>query len=126
MLEAINLLFAGEGYHCLKGLTFERLSNGKEVTNRRFNIARYHHSLGLPLELLWPHDLLQEVADHDIRFDPDGFFMSFHIGPQLLLSLGAVKQRVISDRFLDLVVALVGGVIGQDVEDETLLDSLLH
>jgi hypothetical protein len=42
----------------------------------------------------------------------------FDKGFQLLLGLGGIEQRVVLHRFLHLVVALVGGVLLQHVEDE--------
>ena len=50
----------------------------------------------------------------------------FDEGAQLLLRLGGIEQRVVLNGLLNLVIAFVGGVIGQHIEDETLLDRLFH
>jgi hypothetical protein len=62
----------------------------------------------------------------DLGLDVDRLLTAFHISPQLLLCLLAVKQSVLLDGLADLVVAAIGGVVGHHIEDEPLLNGLLH
>ncbi|MNG31721.1 hypothetical protein D3C84_1175720 [compost metagenome] len=51
---------------------------------------------------------------------------TFDIGAQLLLSLLSVEKRVFFHRLLNFVIAFIGRVVGQHVEDEALFYGLLH
>lgn len=67
-----------------------------------------------------------DVLEHDLGLDVDRLLTAFHISPQLLLCLLAVKQWVLLDGLADLVVAAIGGVVGHHIEDEPLLNGLLQ
>ena len=71
-------------------------------------------------------DLLVEVVDHDLGLEPDGMVMALDVAAQLLLRSLGVKLRVALDRLDQLVIAVDRRVVLQHVQDEALLDGLLH
>ena len=67
-----------------------------------------------------------EVIDHDLGFEPNRVVAALDEAAQLLLGLIDVELRVFLHRLGELVVALHWHVVGEHVEDEPLLDRLLH
>ncbi|MDT4842695.1 hypothetical protein FQZ97_766070 [compost metagenome] len=63
---------------------------------------------------------------HDGSLHLNGLRRGLDKGLELLLSLGAVEQRIVLDGLGQFVVALVGGVVAQHIENKTLLDGLFH
>ena len=128
VLDAIHHLFAGERHQRLEGRIglFQSSAYGKEVADGAFDIARHHHGLGFALQLLGLPYAGREVIDHDLGLHLNGPWAGFYKCFELLLGLGGIEQRVVLHRLLYLVVALVRGVLFQHVEDELLLDGLLH
>ena len=59
-------------------------------------------------------------------FEPDRVVVALDVPPQLLLGPLGVEFRVVLDRLDQLVVAVDRRVALQHVEDEALLDGLLH
>ena len=70
--------------------------------------------------------LLVEVVDHDLGLEADGVVVALDVLAQLLLRLLRVELRVVLDRLDQLVVAVHRRVALEHVEDEALLDRLLH
>ncbi len=59
-------------------------------------------------------------------FEPDRVVVAFDVAPQLLPGLLRVELRVALDRLDQPVIAVHRRVALQHVEDESLLDCLLH
>ena len=76
--------------------------------------------------MLRADDLLVEVVDHDLGLQPDGVLVALDVVAQLLAGALGVELRIGLDGLDQLVVAGDRGVVAQDVEDEALLDGLLH
>ena len=70
--------------------------------------------------------LLVEVVDHDLGLEPDRVVVALDVAAQLLLRPLRVELRVVLDRLHQPVVALDRRVVLEHVEDEALLDRLLH
>ena len=69
---------------------------------------------------------LVEVLHHDTRLLLHRLRPALHEAAQLPYGLSALKFGVVSHLFADQVIAAVGGVTTKHVEDEALLDGLLH
>ena len=67
-----------------------------------------------------------EVVHHDLGLEADGVVVALHVAAQLLLRPLGVELGVALDRLDQLVVALDRRVVPEHVEDEALLDGLLH
>ena len=48
------------------------------------------------------------------------------LSSELALGFSGLKERIVADGFLDFVVAAVGGVVGQYVQDKALFNRLFH
>ena len=70
--------------------------------------------------------LLVEVIHHDLGLEPDRVVVALDVAAQLLLRLLGVELRVVLDRLDQPVVAVDRRVVLEHVEDEALLDRLLH
>ena len=79
-----------------------------------------------PPILLERQHLLVEVVDHDLGLEADGVVVALDVAAQLLLGPLGVELRVALDRLDQLVVALDRRVVLEHVQDEALLDRLLH
>src|SRR4030095_1073503 len=102
------------------------LLNGVEILDRSFDTARDHHRPRLAPKLAKPDHLFVEVIDHDLGFEPNGVLVALHVPPELLPSPFYVELWVSRDRLDELVVALNRRVVVEHVQDEALLDRLLH
>ena len=100
--------------------------DGVEVLDRARDSVGDHHRPGFPADLALPQHLIVEVVDHDFRLQADRVITAFDEPPQLLLGLFDIELRVVLHRLGQLVVALHGGVMGEHVQDEPLLNRLLH
>ena len=87
---------------------------------------RHDHRAGLAADLVQRQHLLVEVVDHDLGLEPDRVVVALDVAAQLLLRALGVELRVVLDRLHQLVVALDRRVVLEHVEDEALLDRLLH
>ena len=67
-----------------------------------------------------------EVVDHDLGLQADRVVVALDEAPQLLLRLPDVELRVVLHRLGEPVVAGHRRVVRQHVQDEALLDGLLH
>ena len=128
MLDAIHHLLAGEGDDRLEvgvGL-LQLFADGLEVADGALDVACHHHAACLTFQELRLHHMIHEVVHHQRGLGADGLLVGFHIGAELLLRFGALELRIVLNGLLHLVVALVGRVVGQHVQDKILLDGLLH
>ena len=80
----------------------------------------------LPADLLQAGHLLVEVVHHDLGLEADGLVVVLDVAPQLLPGPLGVELRVALHRLDQLVVAVHRRVVRQHVDDEALLDRLLH
>ena len=96
------------------------------VPDRLLARAGDDHRLGLAAEA--PRDVLAEVLDDDLDLLADVVRVQPHPVGDLLRPLGLVHFLVVVllAPVGDLVGDPVGGVVAQHVEDEALLDGLLH
>ena len=96
------------------------------VADGGFDVLGDDHGARLALELFAIDHFGNEVVEHDLGFGLDGAGVVLDVGAQLFLGFGAIEYWVIGDGFLDFVVAAVGGVIGEHIEDEAFFNGLLH
>ena len=80
----------------------------------------------LAADLARPDHLVVEVVHHQLGLLPHGVPVPFHVGPELPLRLADVELGVVLHRLRQPVPALHWDVVGQHVQDEPLLDGLLH
>jgi hypothetical protein len=127
-LAATVVVLAREGDDRLVGtlaLRQVRLE-GVEVLDGPLDAARDHHRPRLPANLAGRQHLLVEVVHHDLGLEPDGVVVALDVMAQLLLCLAGVELGVVRRLLDQLVVALHRRVALEHVEDEALLDRLLH
>ena len=101
-------------------------ANGVVVADGALDAARHHHRPRLAPYLLQAGHLLMEVVDHDLCLETDGVVVVLDIAPQLLSGALLVELGVARHRLDQPVVAVHRRVMGQHVDDEALLDRLLH
>ena len=83
-----------------------------------------YHRFCLSLNLLFYFTV--EMVHHHFRLFTEGKGMILYISSQLLLCLMGFKLRVLFHRFIELVIALVSGIVFQYIENKLLLDGLFH
>ena len=127
-LRAAVLVLAGEGDDGLvRALALlQVVAHRVVVLDRPLDAAGDHHRPGLAADLLQAHHLLVEVVDHDLGLQPDRVVVALDVLAQLLLGPLGVELRVVFDRLDQLVVARDRRVALQHIQDEPLLDGLLH
>ena len=86
--------------------------------------AGHDHRLGPPADLA--RDLRGEMLHADGDLLADGVRVQLDEGLEEVLRLPLVVPRVVLDLLQQAPVGLVGGVAGEHVEDEPLLDRLAH
>ena len=96
------------------------------VLDRPLDAVGDHHRPGRAADLVLRQHLVVEVVDHDLGLEPDRVVAPLDEAAQLLLRLPDVELRVLLYRLGELVVAVHRHVVGEHVEDEPLLDRLLH
>ncbi len=84
----------------------------------------HHHRLGLPGDLV--RDVGAEVLDDDLGLLGQVVLVQGDEPGDRLPRLRGLVAGVVLERLLQVPVRLVGGVVGQHVEDEPLLDRLAH
>ena len=104
----------------------QRRLHGMEVLDAPGDGRGDDHRPGLPSDLLLGEDLAEEVVDHDVGLLCDRVLVPFDVGTQLLRGSPSVELRIVLDGLHELVVAADRGVVGQHIDDEALLDGLLH
>ena len=127
-LRAAVLVLAGEGDdRLIRALALREIRlEGVEVLDGPLDAARHHHRPRLSADLARRQHLLVEVVHHDLGLEPDRVVVALDIPAQLLLRLLGVELRVVLDLLDQLVVAVHRRVGLEHVEDEALLDRLLH
>ena len=101
-------------------------ANGFVVADGELDAARHHHRPRPAPYLLQAGYLLMEVVDHDLGLEADGVVVVLDIAAQLFSGALHVELRVAHHRLDQPVVAVDRRVVGQHVDDEALLDRLLH
>ena len=104
----------------------EIVADRVEVLDRALDPGGDDHGPRLPADLAEADHLLMEMIDHDLGFEPDRMVVALDIMAQLLLRPLGVEFGVGLDRLDQAVIALDRGVTAQHIEDEALLDRLLH
>ena len=84
------------------------------------------HRPRLAVDLVLGHHLLVEMVDHDLGLEADRVLVSLDVAPELLAGLLDVELGVALHRLGELVVAVDRRVVLEHVQDEALLDRLLH
>ena len=127
-LDAIVLVLAGERHDGpVRALALEQVAlDGVIVLDRPGYAAGHDHCPGPAAYLPESRHLLVKVVHHDLGLEPDGVVVALNVAPQLLLGLARVELGVRLDGLHQPVVAVHGGVRPEHVQDEPLLDSLLH
>ena len=97
-----------------------------EVLDRALDAVGDDHRPRLAADLVLREHLRVEVVDHDLGLEADRVVVALDEAPQLLLGLLDVELRVVLHRLGELVVAGHRRVVRQHVQDEALLDRLLH
>ena len=97
-----------------------------EVLEGALDAVGDHHRPRLAADLVLRDDLLVEVVDHDLGLEADRVVVALDVATELLLHLLDVELRVVLHRLGKPVVAGHRCVVRQHVQDEPLLDCLLH
>ncbi len=97
-----------------------------EVLDGPVNSVRHDHGAGLTTDLVKRDDLLVEVVDHDLPLHADSVLVPFHVLAQLLVRPADVELGIALHSLHKPVVAADGRIGLQHIEDEALLDGLLH
>ena len=97
-----------------------------EVLDRPHDAAGDDHRPGPASHPAGRNDLFVEVVHHDLGLEPDRVIVPLHIAPELLVGLLHVELGVVLHFLRQPVVAVHRGVVSNHVEDEALLDRLLH
>ena len=96
------------------------------ILDRALDASRHHHRASLATDLVERQHLFLEVVHHDLGLEPDGIIVALHVAAQLLPGALGVELGILLDLLDELVVALDWRVVPQHVQDEALLDRLLH
>ena len=100
--------------------------DGLVVEDGTLDVLAHHHCLCLAVQFVGVENLGVEVIHHDFSLCLDSLRVALHGLTYLLLCFFVVIFRIFLDAFNDLVVALVGGIVGQHVKNKAFLDGLLH
>ena len=121
-------MLAGEGHDGpVPALAFRQVvADGVEVLDRALDPVGDHHRPRLAADPVLRKRLREEVIHHDLGLEADRVVVALDEAPQLLPRLVDVELRVVFDRLGELVVARGRRVVRQHVQDEALLDRLLH
>ena len=116
----------GEGDQALPGIPLLRQVgvHGELVAHGVEAGAGDDHGLGPAADPVL--HLLGEVLDRDPDLPLDRVRVQFHEGLEQVGGLALLVARVVLDRLEEPPVGRVRGVVGEDVEDEALLDRLPH
>ena len=125
---AAELGFTGEGDDGpMRALALVQIvADGVEVLDRALDAVRDHHRPRPAADLVPGGDLLVEVVHHDLGLEADRVVVAFDEAPQFLSRLLDVELRVVLHCLGEPVVAGHRRVVRQHVQDEALLDRLLH
>ena len=102
------------------------VADGMEVPDGALDAVGDDHRPRLAADPVLGDDLLVEVVDHDLGLEADRVVVALDEAPQLLLRLAGVELGVVLHLLGEPVVAGHRGVVLQNVQDEALLDGLLH
>ena len=102
------------------------VADGVVVLDRALDAVGHHHRPRRAADLVLRQHLVVEVVDHDLGLELDRVVAALHVAAQLLLRPAGVELRVVLHRLGEPVVAGHRRVVGQHVQDEPLLDRLLH
>ncbi len=121
-------MLAGEGDQGLVAALAlgQVVADGVVVLDRTLDAVGHHHRPRRAADLALRQHLVVEVIDHDLGLEPDSVIAALHEAPQLPLRLLDVELRIVLHRLGQPVVAGHRRVAGEHVEDEPLLDRLLH
>ena len=97
-----------------------------EVLNSAIYPTCNHHRSRLPADLIESDNVFVEVVHHNLGFEADRVFVALDVPPELFPRPFHVELGVPRDRLDELVVALDRRVVVEHVQDEALLDCLLH
>ena len=100
--------------------------DGLVVVDGTLDVLAHHHCLCLAVQFVGVENLGVEVVHHDFCLCLDSLRVALHGLTYLFLSLFVVVFRIFLDAFNDLVVTLVGGIVGQHVKNKAFLNGLLH
>ncbi len=127
-LRPAVLMLPGEGHDGLVGALslLQVVADGMEVLDGPLDPVGDDHRPRSAADLAMGQDLVVEVVHHDLGLEADRVVVALDEAPQLLPGLLDVELRVVLHRLGELVVALDRRVVRQHVQDETLLDRLLH
>ena len=127
-LRSAQLVLAGEGDQRLTAALAlgQVVADGVVVLDRALDAVGDHHRPCRAADLVLRQHLVVEVVDHDLGLEADRVVAPLHEAAQLPLRLAGVELRVVLYRLGELVVAGHRRVVGQHVQDEPLLDRLLH
>ena len=101
-------------------------ADGVEVLHRTLDPVGDDHRPRPAVDLVLGHHLLVEMVDHDLGLEADCVLVPLDEAPELLAGLLDVELGVALHRLGELVVATDRRVVLEHVQDEALLDRLLH
>ena len=104
----------------------DNVLDGLVVEDGTLDILAHHHCLCLAVQFVGVENLGVEVIHHDFSLCLDSLRVALHGLTYLFLRLFVVIFRIFLDAFNNLVITLVGSIVGQHVKNKTFLDGLLH
>ena len=127
-LPALVLRLAGErDDRAVGALALDEVGADRvEVLERALDARADDHRARLAADLVQGEHLLVEVVDHDLGLDADRVVVALDVVAELLACPLDVELRVGLDGLDEPVVAVDRRVAREHVEDEALLDRLLH
>ena len=103
-----------------------QLAQGVVVAYGAFDVLGNDHGLRLSFEFARAHNLGVEVVEHHLGLGLDSVRFALNHLAQQFLCAGLVVFRVLVGVLHHLVETVVGGVVCDHIEDETLLYGLAH
>ena len=120
--------FPGEGYDCPEGQLplGDAVVDGQVVVDGPVHPVGHDHGPGLAAHQPGAEDGFVEVVNHDLGLGTDRVLVALDIVPETPLGPPGVELGVVVDLLDEVEVALDAAIVLEDVQDEPLLDGLLH
>ena len=125
---AVVLLVTGKSDDRFVGTVtlFQCAGDGVIVFDGAGDVARHDHGAGFAADLASGDHLIVKMFDDDTGLDADGNAVAFYKTAKSFLSALLVEERIVFNGLHQLVKAVIRGVVGQHIEDESLLNGLFH
>src|SRR6266851_1767924 len=98
----------------------EVVTDGLEVGDCSLDTRGHDHGACLSADLFECDYLLVEMVDHNLGLEPDSMLVAFDVPPQLFLGPFSIKFGVVRRCLNKAVIAVNGGVVFENVQNESL------